>query len=184
MIYPILLGAGAVGLVAQAVLGHVHDGGDGHDHDGLPDVGSHHGEGHDGVSMWALLSPLRLFSFSLGAGAAGLALGNLVRSPILLAVIAGVAGLAFYRLVVKPLWKFVRKFESKPAETLSAALAGEAVADSRFDERGAGIVQLNVDGQRVRLLAQLEEIVPVAPGDKLVVTKIDGARNTCRVTKL
>ena len=186
MIYPILLGAGALGLVAQAVLGHVHDGGDGHHHDGdgLPDAGSHHGESHDAVSMWALLSPLRLFSFSLGAGAAGLALGNLVRSPILLAVIAGLAGLAFHRFVVKPLWKVVRKFESKPAENLSSAVAQEAIADSRFDDAGQGIVQLHVDGQRVRLLAQLEEIVPVAPGDKLVVTKIDGARNTCRVTKL
>lgn len=182
MIYPILLGVGALGLVAQAVLGHVHEGGDGHDHDGdgHADVGHH----HDGVSMWALLSPLRLFSFSLGAGAAGLALGGVVRSPLLLALIAGLAGLAFYRFVVKPLWKVVRKFESKPAETLSSAVAQEAIADSRFDENGQGIVTLTVDGQRVRLLAQLEEIVPVAPGDKLIVTKIDGAKNACRVTKL
>ena len=181
MIYPILLGVGLLGLLAQAALGHAHDGA-GHDHDGdgLPDAGHHEG----GVSPWTLLSPLKLFSVSLGAGAAGLALGNLVRSPIWLAALAGLAGLAFYRFVVKPLWKVVRKFESRPAENLSAAVAQEAVADSRFDERGAGIVQLHVDGQRVRLLAQLEEIVPVAPGDKLVVTKIDGARNTCRVTKL
>ena len=183
MIYPILLGVGALGLVAQAVLGHVHDGGDGHHHeggDGHADVGHH----HDSVSMWALVSPLRLFSLSLGMGAAGLALGGIVRSPLLLAVIAGLAGLAFYRFVVKPLWKVVRQFESKPAETLSSAVAQEAIADSRFDDDGQGIVTLTVDGQRVRLLAQLEEIVPVAPGDKLVVTKIDGAKNSCRVTKL
>ena len=166
--------------MAQAALGHVHDGGDGHG----GDAGHHDGQGHESASPWALLSPLRLFSLSLGAGAAGLALESLVRSPILLAVVAALAGLAFYRLVVKPLFRVVRKFESKPAENLSASVAKEAVADSRFDDAGQGIVQLHVDGQRVRLLAQLEEIVPVAPGDRLVVTKIDGPRNTCRVTKL
>ena len=180
MLYPILLAVGVLGLVVQAVLGHVHDGGGGHDHDG--DTGHH--EGHDSASPWMLLSPLRLFSFSLGAGAGGMALGSLVRSPWILAIVAGLAGLAFYKFVVKPLWKAVRQFESKPAENLSASVAREAIADSRFDASGKGIVTVKVDGQVVRLLAQLEEIVPVAPGDKLVVTKIDGVKNTCRVTKL
>ena len=183
MIYPILLAVGALGLVVQTALGQVHDGG-GHDHDGdgLPDAGHH--EGHEGASPWMLLSPLKLFSVSLGAGAGGLLLGSLVRSPWILALLAALLGLAFYRFAVKPLLRIVRKFESAPAENLSAALAKEAIADSRFDERGQGIVTVKVDGQIVRLLAQLEDLAPVAPGDKLVITKIDGVRNTCRVTKL
>ena len=187
MLYTILLGIGALGLLAQTALGHLHDGdgGAGHDHDGdgIPDggAGSH---GHESASPWMLLSPLRLFSFSLGAGAGGLIFGSAVRSPWALALVAGLAGIAFYRFVVKPLWRVAQKFASRPAENLSAAVAREAVAASRFDERGRGIVSLIVDGHVVRLLAQLEESAPVSPGDRLTITRVDGARNTCRVTKL
>jgi len=179
MVYSILLAVGLIGLIAQVVLGHIHDGGDGHAHDGH----AHH-EGHETASYLTLLSPLRLFSTSLGTGATGLLLGGILRPAWLLFVVSLLCGIAFYQLVVRPLLNVARRFESKPAGTLKAAVAKEAVADSRFDESGRGIVTITVDGQLVRLLADLDEPGEVRPGDRLTVTEVDGVKNTCKVTRL
>ncbi len=189
MVYSILLAIGGLGLIVQTVLGFAHgDGGDGHGHHHAEshghDAGHAHDHNHEAHSVWALLSPLRIFSLALGTGAAGVALGGLIRSPYLLGVAAVLLGIAFYQLVVRPLWRVAQQFASKPAENLQSALSQEATADSRFDELGRGIVTVTVDGQRVRLLAQLDAPGEVAPGEKLVITRIDGAKNTCQVTKL
>lgn len=187
MVYSILLVIGLLGLIVQTVLGHLHDGGDGHGHmhDGHHAHDGHDGhEAHDTVSHLALLSPLRLFSISFGTGAAGMLLGSVIRPAWLLAVVSVLCGLTFYQFVVRPLLNAARRFESKPAGTLKAVVAKEAVADSRFDERGRGIVTVTVDGQLVRLLADIDEPGEVRPGDRLTVTEIDGAKNTCKVTRL
>jgi hypothetical protein len=188
MVYMILLAVGGLGLVVQTVLGFAHgDGGDGHGHHAENhghDAGHGHDHNHEAHSVWALLSPLRLFSLALGTGAAGVALGGLIRSPWLLGLVAVLLGVAFYQLVVRPLWRVAQQFASKPAENLQSVLSHEAIADSRFDDAGRGIVTVTVDGQIVRLLAQLDAPGEVLPGEKLVVTRIDGARNTCQVTKL
>jgi hypothetical protein len=142
-----------------------------------------------GAARWlGLLSPLTLFSFLLGMGLTGL----LVRSYLTsvetgLAATAG--GFAFYRLIVRPMWGLALRFASKPAETLSGAVATEAEAMSRFDAQGRGMVRVTVDGEVKRLLAYLEpddreKGIVVTPGDRLVVTSVDGKKNTCRVTRL
>jgi hypothetical protein len=136
-----------------------------------------------------LLSPLALFTICLGAGVTGLLLQMRWHQQILVAFVAAAGGIGLYSLVVRPLWGLIFHFVSKPAETLSAAVAQEAEADSRFDSNGKGIVRLNVDGQLVRILAQLEsddvaQGAMVSAGEKLVVTKIDPQKNTCRVTRL
>ena len=138
--------------------------------------------------LLGVLSPMTLFSVSLGAGATGMLLGS--RYPArLTALLAVIAGLAFFALVVSPLTRFAQRFVSDPAKTLAGTVAGEAVAQNRFDASGRGIVNVSLDGQIVRLLAYLERGdhasgVSVAPGDTLVITQIDEAKNTCRVTKL
>jgi len=181
MLYQTLLAIGGIGILVQAGLGFAHHEGDGHNHV--------HTQDHDGYDLphyLLLLSPLRLFSFSLGVGAAGM-LGQSLTSlpPLALLVLALLAGLAFYRFVIQPLFGFVLKFASKPAETLSGATGQEAVADSRFDANGKGIVTVVVDGQLVRLLATLDgDPQPIEAGEKLTVVSVDTKRNQCTVVKL
>ncbi|MDX1931476.1 MAG: hypothetical protein SFU56_02610 [Capsulimonadales bacterium] len=216
MVYELLSAVGGLGLLAQTVLGFIH--GD-HDaqHGGLHLHGHLHVHGHAPETVHvhglpntevppanhaptggpeppsspfvSLLSPLALFTLCLGAGVTGLLLQMQLRERWLVALIAALGGLALYYLVVAPLRRLIFAFASKPAATLSAAVAREGEADSRFDREGRGIVRLNVDGQIVRILAQLEpeeirEGEPVTAGQKLVVTAIDRRRNTCRVTRL
>lgn len=139
--------------------------------------------------LYSLLSPLALFTICLGVGVTGLLLQLRIHEQLLVALGASIGGLALYLGLVRPLWEFIFQFASKPAATLSAAVAQEAEADSRFGPDGKGIVRLTVDGQLVRILAQLESDdqskgVTVTTGDKLVVTQIDRQRNTCHVTRL
>ncbi|MES2463129.1 MAG: hypothetical protein V4671_21300 [Armatimonadota bacterium] len=226
MLYETLLLIGAVGLLAQTVLGMASHGHNGHGHGAHHHGGHHHAHGidfdiphgspgHSGASghgqgegqahghnhgdltvqhrastaLWTLLSPLTLFSLCLGAGATGVLTRPYLRMPLLVAVAALIGGFLFYSLLVKPLWRLIFQFASKPAETLSGVVAREAVAMGRFDANGQGIVRVTVDGEFVRLLARLESEdkdkgVAVSSGDKLVVTSVDEKRNTCRVTRI
>ena len=156
MFYQILLAVGGLGLLVQAALGLSHSGHVGHsEHAHTDDDGNN---GDVGGHSWLLvLSPLRLFGLCLGVGAAGVALQSIkTLSPGLVLALALLAGMIFYQLVIKSLMTLVLRFASKPATTLSGALGQEASADSRFDERGQGVITLVVDGHLVRLLATLE----------------------------
>lgn len=215
MLYETLLSIGAIGLLAQTVLGmaghglHGGNSGDGIDlempqghlgHAGHADSGGHHnapadaGHGpsvpqHKGTALWTLFSPLTIFSLCLGAGATGILARYYILFPLPVAVAAVIGGILFYVGIVKPLWRLIFKFASKPAETLSGAVAREATATGRFNADGQGIVQITVDGEFVRLLARLESEdrkkgITVLAGDKLVVTSVDEKRNTCCVTRL
>jgi hypothetical protein len=179
---------------------HLHFGGGGGDVTGSADGGqaqAEGGEAHGQVSvgakalgaLWALFSPLAIFSLCVGAGAAGLAAQPYIRSGPLVALVAVLGALVFYGLLVRPLSRLIFAFASKPAETLAGAVAREAEAVSRFDTQGRGIVTIPVDGQIVRLLAHLdpdakEKGHEIAPGDRLLVTAVDNRRNTCTVTRL
>lgn len=121
---------------------------------------------------------------SLGTGATGLLLRGAVQPPLLVAFLAALGGILFHALVVQPLFRLALRFASQPAQTLAGAVATEAVADSRFDPAGTGIVRTTVDGQVVRLLAHLDEPGEVVPGERLVVTSVDTQKNTCRVMRL
>lgn len=187
MLYQVLLAVGGLGLLVQALLGFSQ--GDGDSGAGHHAEHSDHSHASDGGHSWLLLlSPLRLFGFCLGVGAAGMALQSakaLPFSPGLVLALALLAGWAFYRLIVKPLMVLTMRFASKPAVTLVGAVGQDVTADSRFDETGRGIVTLVVDGHLIRLLATLEgDPQPIEAGEKLVVIAIDTRRNTAKVAKL
>lgn len=210
--YQILLYIGLVGLAAQTFLGFAHGhggnhgghhGDHGHGHIGHDHHAHHHGhDTHHGsgngsektvtstlAPLWALFSPMTIFSLCLGVGVTGMLAQTYLRNPLLIAVLAIVGGTIFYRFLVRPLWSLILNFASKPADSLAGTLAQEAEAITRFDARGQGLVRVIVDGQVVQLLAHLETEdrengVTVAPGEKLVVTGVDGAKNSCRVARL
>jgi hypothetical protein len=200
---------GAAGYGAHAAAGHAVAHGDGHGQVHAPAQGhhahgqhgvgnSHHGDGHqdgragEGVArLFTLLSPLTVFSFFMGMGLTGLLAQTYLSSlsSILTGLIATAGGVAFYRLLVRPMWGIVLRFASNPAETLRGAVATDAEALSRFDARGRGMVRVTVDGEVKSLLAYLEpedtsKGIVVSPGDRLVVTGVDEKKNTCRVTRL
>jgi len=155
--------------------------------------------GHDGDAaerggpswgaLLSLLSPLTLFSAALGAGATGLLLSSFLRNPLLVALAAVAGGIFLYAAVVQPIYRVIFGFASKPASALEGSVAKSAEAMTRFDARGQGIIKVNVDGQIVRLLANLDPEdtkrgVVVSPGETLVVTSVDAAKNVCQVTRL
>ena len=136
---------------------------------------------------WLMISPLDIFSFSLGAGATGQIFHNLLNAA-LLPWIALIGAIAFNLGLVKPTMAFMMRFVSKPSEGLEGAIAKTAEAVTRFDENGRGLVKINLDDQVVQVLATLEDAdihhgVQVNKGDEVVVVEVDAARNTCRVSK-
>ncbi len=190
-----LLGIGHTGQIGHhahtgpAHAGHAH-GGQAHGH------GAHHGDqghtaGHgqsrDPSALLSLLSPLTFFSLCLGAGATGLLLKHLHLPTGLVGGAALAGGLLLYGAVIRPLSGLMLRFASTPSLALEGTLAREAEALTSFDAAGKGLVRLNVDGQTVRVLATLEpddRAVGVRPGERLVVTQVDGRSNSCRVARL
>ena len=68
------------------------------------------------MSVWDWASPRVWFSVLVGAGATGLVARGFLFEP-LVAGLAVVGGLAFERLVVGPIWRFLLRFESRPAHS-------------------------------------------------------------------
>jgi len=192
-IYTTLFLIGLLGLLALALLGAAHGGHDashghvGHGHEGHGHHAEHGEAGKSTSSLWALFSPLTLFSLCLGVGATGLLLKPLHWAGWLTGLAAALGGAAFYGLVVRPLWGLIFQFASTPSRALEGMVAQSAEALTRFDARGQGLVRLTIDGQLVRVLATLEADAgapDVRPGDRLLVTGVDGRANTCRVSRL
>ena len=193
MIYQIcstLLMIGVLGLLAQVFLGSAHIGHVGqHAHAGHTHGGPRT-EGNQAAStLWALLSPLTLFSVCVGMGATGLLMKHLHLPSAWVILAALVGGLFFYGLVIRPLWDLIFRFASTPSLALEGTVAREAEAQSSFDASGKGLVRLTIDGQVVRILATLEaderaEAPTIRLGDKLTVTSVDGKTNSCRVARL
>ena len=205
MVYETLLVIGALGMLAQAALGLGHGfgghgpAGGGHGHGGHAGHGGAYGHANHGQAqagqrteghspLWALLSPVAIFSLCVGAGATGL-LTRAFLHGFWSGLTATAGALLFYGLLIRPLWNFAMRFASEPSKALEGVVATTAEALSRFDARGQGMVRVTIDGQIVRLLANLETEdraagVAVAPGEKLLVTGVDGHSNSCRVTRL
>ena len=187
-LYLTSLALGGVGLAAMAVTGlahHGHDGSSSHTHHSS-DSHDSHAKDHSSSPLLALLSPRTFFSLCLGFGTAGVLLRSLLHGPLLL-VGAIVGAVLFERLLVGPIWKFVLRFESRPALTLESAVMSEATATSTFDKNGHGMVSLEVDGQVVQLLGTLSPTdralgVSVRAGARLRIEEVDVARNRCTVS--
>ena len=138
--------------------------------------------------MLALLSPRVVFSVLVGFGATGLVLRPLLGEPALVAASLG-GGAGFEWLVVSPLWRFLFRFASAPAQTLDSCVSDEARAVTGFDASGHGLVAVELDGQVVQLLATLNATERAAArkvrtGDRLRIEAVDTARNRCTVTYL
>lgn len=205
--YGFALALGVTGLAVMALLGFAHHsdtGGPGHDahaghalpgdggHAGHTGAGAHHGAaGHahheaSGLARLAgLLSPRIIFSFLVGLGATGLLVRPLLVEPFA-AGLALVGGILFERLFVGPIWRFLFRFESKPALMLESVVLEEAHAATDFDARGQGLIQLELDGQVVQLLGTVlpqEAGMPrIRRGDLLRIEEVDAARNRCTVS--
>ena len=198
-LYIVSLATGAVGLGAMAVGGFSHGGHGGHSHAGHGHTGAHAAHGghgpqnqilhvqaaHAGWHWTSLLSPRLWFSLMAGFGA-----GGLVAAPLGEPFQFGAAilmGAAFESLAVGPLWRFLFRFESRPAATLESAVEDEGKAVTGFDANGNGLVAIDVDGQVVQLLATLapdERLrgVRIRSGDTVRIAEVDAARGRCTVT--
>lgn len=200
--YALSLALGATGLVVMAF------GGLGH-HAGHTSVAHHRpghtsppgGHGHHDVSLashghehshrlrrkfWALLSPSVVFSFLVGAGAAGLLLGRWLSEP-LVAVGALAGGVLFERYVVTPIWNGLLRFASAPARTLEQAVFEVAQAATDFDAQGQGLITIELDGQLVQVLGILRADertigVQVRRGGRVRIEEVDAIRNRCLVS--
>jgi hypothetical protein len=129
-----------------------------------------------------------LFSFALGFGAAGLIARPLL-GGLLLAATAVAGAVLFERALVSPLWNFLMRFASNPAQTLESAVTDEATAVTTFDPNGCGIVSLEVDGQIQQILATLSAEdrrlgVRVHAGQRVRIDDVDAERNRCTVSLL
>ncbi len=156
---------------------------------GESDASDADGDGGGGVLRTALavISPRILFSVVLGLGASGIVLRPLLPS-VVLPFAAFAAGVAFERAIVNPIWKFMFRFASRPAETLEHAITQRAQAVTAFDGNGQGLVAVEVDGQVVQLLATLRRSdielgVRVRSGDLVRVEDVDPERNRCTVSR-
>ena len=134
------------------------------------------------------MSPRVLFSVLLGLGTTGVLAGHVLGGvPLFLAASAG--GVLFERFVVNPMWNFGLRFASRPALTLESAVADEALVVSGFDANGQGLIELQLDGQAVRVLGTLQPAdravgVRLRTGDRVRVEAVDAERNRCTVSAL
>jgi len=95
--------------------------------------------------------------------------------------IALVTAIVFETLLVRPLWRFLFRFESQPATTLESAIEDEVRAVTGFDANDNGLVSLEVDGQVVQLLVTLAPSerargIRIHSGDRVRVAEIDAER--------
>ena len=199
--YLFCVGLSFAGVLLMALMGLGHHGHGGarhhHGHGGHSHgsaKGHHHQHGGSSRGAWfllGLLSPRMLFSLLMGFGATGVVLRALTLLPsVAVAGLAVAGGVAFERLLVRPLWNALFNFASKPALTLETTLfsAGEAATD--FDRTGHGLVRLELDGQVRQVLASLapDELAPGTPrvrtGERLFIRSVDRRRNVCTVSRL
>jgi len=201
--YTFGLTLGSVGLGVMALSGFAHATHQGHahahGHGGHGQHGGHahghahshahgHGHGHAASRVLSLLSPRVVFSVLIGFGATGLLLRATLAEPALVLAALG-GGVAFEWLAVAPLWRFLFRFASAPAQTLETCVSDEARAVTGFDAAGHGLVAVELDGQVVQLLATLNAAERAAArkvraGDRLRIEAVDTARNRCTVTYL
>lgn len=139
---------------------------------------------HDALVGFA--SPRAVFTVLLGFGLTGI-LGRGFLGGALLAGVALAGGVLLEAGVVRPLWNFLFRFASAPAQTLESALLGAATAATSFNRDGEGLVAVEVDGQIIQCLGRLGTDdralgVRVRAGDRLRVDDVDARRQRCTVS--
>jgi hypothetical protein len=125
----------------------------------------------------------------LGLGLAGRATRPFFEGGPMLFIAALSLGLLFEGALVRPIWNLAFKFASKPALMLESVVEDEATAVTAFDRNGQGIIAVDLDGQKVQLLATLRADdralgAAVRAGDRVRISDVDSARNRCTVAVL
>ena len=142
-----------------------------------------------GFNWLALVSPRVLFAVILGFGLTGMVLRGLL--PTALVILAALVGaVAFETLLIRPLWTFLLRFQSRPGSTLErSGPLTRAHAATDFNAQGDGLIELEFDGQVRQVLGTLEDAerkagLKVRRGDAVRVLTVDPASGNCRVSKL
>lgn len=133
------------------------------------------------------VSPLDIFGFMIGFGAFGITFFS--KLPLWALIIAAfIVGNLFFRVLIRPVLGGLRKFESKPSLGIESLINQTADSLGGFDRAGQGLVLARLDGQSLRLLAQLSPderaLAPqIKKGDQLLIIAINPTSNTCIVSK-
>jgi hypothetical protein len=139
-----------------------------------------------GIVRW-VPSPRAVFTLLALYGAFGnLLLEAFGLSGVLAALVAVVPTLLVERLVVRPLWNLVFRFQGKPSAPLEQLIFADAVAVVPF-RNGRGIVSANREGRVVQLAARLsddEATLPVKVGDRLRIEDVDARSERVTVSVL
>ena len=142
-----------------------------------------------GFNWLALVSPRVLFALILGFGLTGMILRALLPTPLV--IFAALAGaVAFETLLIRPLWTFLLRFQSRPGSTLErSGPLSRAHAATDFNAQGDGLIELEFDGQVRQVLGTLEEGerkagLRVRRGDSVRILTVDPLNGNCRVSKL
>jgi hypothetical protein len=164
--------------VGHSVRGHVHQG---HSQNAA--------DRSDGGSIFRLLgwlSPVYICGAIVGFGATGTLVSPIFQGWLQFGA-ALVGAYVLCSFCIRPMLTGIQKWASLPAKTLSDAIFENGTAVTDFDAKGYGLVRLNLDGQVVQLLGQLDPEEqsgsPVRSGEALFVRSVDSARQRCVVCR-
>ncbi len=134
-----------------------------------------------------LPSPRAVCSVLALYGAFGNALVHAGHLPFgVAALVATIPALLVERLVVRPVWNLVFRFQGQPSTPLDTLLLSEAKAVVPF-RNGRGLVSVVRDGRVVQLSATLrvdQRSLPVRVGERLRVDDVDARRERVTVSVL
>jgi hypothetical protein len=124
-------------------------------------------------------SPRAVFTVLALYGASGNVLVEVAHLGLALsAVLAVVPALAIERILVRPLWNLLFRFQGAPSSPLDALLYADAEAVVPF-RNGRGLVAVQRDGRVIQLSARLradQARLPVKVGERLRIDDVDARR--------
>ena len=134
------------------------------------------------------ISPLDIFSISLGMGMAGILLRQFLAVGTVLTVCAFVVGFIFNLVVTRGLLRLAMRFAAEPCEGLEGMVNHPGKATTAFGRDGKGVIEICMDGQTSQVLATLDNEerskgVTVRKGDVVIILDVDPRRNVCRVSR-
>ena len=183
-LYLFCVALGAAGLTVMTLLGFTGS------HRRRPD---HEPRGHLQPDNWksnasSWLSPRVMLNVLVGFGATGLIFERLV-GPFPALPIALVGGIAFKRLVIRPLFDALFRGDSMPARTLEPPIMSEARAVTGFDANGNGLISVELGGEVYQILGSLtaserDARVRVRAGDAVRIEEVDATRSRCVVSRI
>ena len=190
-----VIGLVGLGMLALPALGGHHAAAQGH---GAAHPTGHAGHGHAGAAQdrtalavpahgaWRFVpSPRAIFSLCALYGAFGNALVHAGHLGVpLAAAVAPLPALLAERLLVRPVWRLLFRFQGAPSSPLEHLVLGEARAVVPF-RNGRGLVSIVRDGRQVQLPARLraeDAQAPVRVGQRLRIEDVDARQERLTVS--